>query len=161
MRHAEAAPGDDDDSRALTAQGRSDASRMARLLSGCHWGMLHIRHSPLLRATQTAEIVAQTLSKLNGKAPQPETDSRLKPGADIEDYETIFYEDRAGGCNLWVFHSPEVMQVAAWLTGLRDSGFYFTPGSMLALNVPQPNPAGRAMVVWQAQPEYLRDVVSP
>jgi phosphohistidine phosphatase len=59
IRHAEA--GDDaprDESRALTARGRADARRLGRVLARRGVRFTTIVTSPLVRAVQTAEIVA-------------------------------------------------------------------------------------------------------
>jgi len=59
IRHAEA--GDDaprDEARALTARGRADARRLGRVLARRGIRFTAIVTSPLVRAVQTAEIVA-------------------------------------------------------------------------------------------------------
>jgi phosphohistidine phosphatase len=59
IRHAEA--GDDaprDESRALTLKGRADARRLGRALDGRGVRFSLVVTSPLVRAVQTAEIVA-------------------------------------------------------------------------------------------------------
>src|SRR5580765_1210383 len=59
IRHAEA--GDDaprDESRALTVRGRADARRLGRVLARRGVRFSAIVTSPLVRAVQTAEIVA-------------------------------------------------------------------------------------------------------
>jgi phosphohistidine phosphatase len=59
IRHAEA--GDDaprDESRALTVKGRADARRLGRALDGRGVRFSLVITSPLVRAVQTAEIVA-------------------------------------------------------------------------------------------------------
>ncbi len=59
IRHAEA--GDDaprDESRALTSRGRADARRLGRALARRGVRFTAIVTSPLVRAVQTAEIVA-------------------------------------------------------------------------------------------------------
>lgn len=163
MRHAEAEAGSGgpDEDRALNEQGRADLRRMATLIAACEWKLLRIRHSPLLRAAQTATGLGQHLSELQGRSPIVEVDPRLRPDAGPEQFADVFADDSGEGCSLWVFHAPDVMQAAAWFTGGRDSSFYFTPGSVLALNTPGPNPVGRAMIVWQAQPEYVRRLLIP
>ncbi len=63
IRHAEA--GDDardDQSRALTARGRADARRVGRALARRGTRFSLIVTSPLVRAVQTAEIVAAALA---------------------------------------------------------------------------------------------------
>ena len=62
IRHGEA--GDDapdDESRALTVRGRSDTRRVGRVLARRGIRFSLIVSSPLVRAVQTAEIVAAAL----------------------------------------------------------------------------------------------------
>jgi phosphohistidine phosphatase len=63
IRHAEA--GDDaprDESRALTVRGRADARRLGRALEGRGVRFSLVVSSPLVRAVQTAEIVAAAVN---------------------------------------------------------------------------------------------------
>ena len=69
IRHAEA--GDDaprDESRALTARGRADARRLGRALARRGVRFTAIVTSPLVRAVQTAEIVAAA-TEYRGRMP--------------------------------------------------------------------------------------------
>jgi phosphohistidine phosphatase len=63
IRHAEA--GDDapsDDTRALTARGRADARRVGRALARRGVRFSSMVSSPLVRAVQTAEIIAAAIA---------------------------------------------------------------------------------------------------
>ena len=62
VRHAEAELGSPDQLRPLTAQGRQDALSLAKRLSSHHLKINAIHHSKLLRAKQTAEVMAETLA---------------------------------------------------------------------------------------------------
>ena len=74
-RHAEAAPGDPDDLRELTATGREQARALAARLAAMPEPPVLVVTSPLLRARQTAkEIAAATGAPL-------QVDARLEPGA--------------------------------------------------------------------------------
>ncbi len=161
MRHGEAEDGLIDASRALTGGGQNDVCSMARVLDASGWPLGEIRTSPLVRTRQTGAIMADTLRELNPKrygGIKLEIDPRLAPGVDLDLFLEIFYEIDASQGAVWVFHSPDVARAAAILTGNRDACFYFTPGSMLALSAPAPNPAGRCLIVWQQQPEYVRSL---
>ncbi|MBK7875782.1 MAG: histidine phosphatase family protein [Planctomycetes bacterium] len=65
VRHADAGaplPGAEDDARALTPRGRRQCFRIVRALAHLGAGLDHVRHSPLLRAVQTAEALVPALS---------------------------------------------------------------------------------------------------
>ena len=158
MRHGEAGSGANDYNRTLTSTGREDVRRVARMINGTEWNVREIRTSPLVRTRETGEELQNHLSPSNQRSLSVE--DRLAPGFDMEEALSIFFEVDPNAVALWVFHMPDVARLASALTGLRESGFYFSPGSVLALNIPVPHPADRGMVVWQLQPEYLRRVFS-
>ena len=158
MRHAEAeaagvVPGGGDFERRLTETGRADAARMARLAQATGWQIARVRTSPLVRARETGSIVAETL----GIASQ--TEPLLTSGMDPGESLSLFDGIDSNTVEIWVFHAPDVQSLSAELMGVRESAFYFTPGAMLALNLALPRPSGRGMLIWNAQPEYLRELL--
>lgn len=158
MRHAEAeppglVPGGGDYERRLTETGRADAARMARLLNSTGWQVSEIRTSPLVRTRETGALLAENLQS---QGVLPAVDSRLEPGFELNGALDLFTEVEANTVAVWVFHAPDVQRLSSALLGLRESAFYFSPGTMLALNLPVPRAAGRGMLIWSAQPEYLR-----
>ncbi len=161
MRHGEAEDGLVDANRALTPGGQQDVRSMARVLQASGWNLGEIRTSPLVRTRQTGAVMADALREANPTrygGLKLESDPRLAPGLDLDAFLEIFYEVDANQGAVWIFHAPDVARAAAVLTGNRDACFYFTPGSMLALSAPAPNPAGRCLIVWQQQPEYMRSL---
>ncbi len=156
MRHGEAEPGIDDFQRRLTDTGRSDVARMGRFIAGTGWKVGEVRTSPLARTKETGDQLTRSLANAGGGNPRLSEEPRLAPGFAIDDALDIFDELDANSVSIWIFHAPDVMRLAGALTGLREGGFYFTPGSVLALNLPFPRPTGRGMIVWQLQPEYIR-----
>jgi phosphohistidine phosphatase len=66
VRHGEARPDADDASRALSERGRAEIERVARLVAALRPPVAEIRHSGLLRARQTAEILAAALAPSGG-----------------------------------------------------------------------------------------------
>jgi len=73
VRHASAAPGTPDDARPLTVEGRAEADALAAQLA--RENPTAVLSSPLLRARQTAEIVARAAGI------EAEVDANLAPGA--------------------------------------------------------------------------------
>jgi phosphohistidine phosphatase len=102
IRHAEA--GDDaprDESRSLTARGRADARRLGRVLARRGVRFSLIVTSPLVRAVQTAEIVAAAvryrghmpaLDLLAPEAPAREAAAFLRRAADEKSVALVAHE---------------------------------------------------------------------
>ena len=62
IRHADAAAGEMDAERPLTAKGRNQVARLGRFLKAAGIGQpQEVWHSPLARAQETAELLAQGL----------------------------------------------------------------------------------------------------
>jgi phosphohistidine phosphatase SixA len=66
VRHGEAEPAADDELRELTPAGRGSVARLAEVCVAAGVRVDEIRHSPLVRARQTAEILAARLQPLHG-----------------------------------------------------------------------------------------------
>jgi phosphohistidine phosphatase len=103
VRHAEAAPGEPDDLRPLTASGRDQARRLAEALPPPD----AILSSPLLRARETATLLGRAAGVT------PEVDERLAPGASAEDVREAL--DGRAGTVVVVGHQPDCGLIAARL----------------------------------------------
>jgi phosphohistidine phosphatase len=66
VRHGDATPDAVDSARPLSERGRAEVARVARLAAGRRPAIAEIRHSGLLRARQTAEILAAQLAPAGG-----------------------------------------------------------------------------------------------
>jgi phosphohistidine phosphatase len=66
MRHGDAKSEAEDPARPLSDRGRAQVERVARLLAGRGVAVAEIRHSGLLRARQTAEVLAAHLHPARG-----------------------------------------------------------------------------------------------
>ena len=162
MRHAEAEAGSDDAARPLSPRGREDLRYLAHFLHATGWLLDESLASPLLRAQQSQQILAQELKKLGGLAPaySEKTEQNLKPGLpSLETAMQILEAKDNNSCGLWIFHAPDTAYLAAVLTGMPAAGYYFTPGSMLALNLNLSDLREKAIQIWQNQPEYLRNLL--
>jgi phosphohistidine phosphatase len=115
VRHAEAARGEPDDLRPLTASGREAARTLgARLAAeGAHPDA--VLTSPLLRARETAAELCRAL----GGTPEP--DERLAPGATAEMVRSAV-TDR-GAEVIVVGHQPDCSRIAAELSGDPEPSF--------------------------------------
>ena len=121
-RHAEAAPGDPDELRELTATGRRQALELGERLAALSDPPAAVLASPLLRARQTGEALADATG-----APL-RVEPRLAPGATLDELR-----EALAGCDspvATVGHQPDCSEIALALTG-SDPGF--APGSMSVL----------------------------
>ena len=152
MRHAEAEPAGagQDSERALTTEGQAMARRMGKLLLDTGWKLREIRHSPLVRTTQTAQHVSEAFAT----RPDVISEKRLAPGSGPGEATELLSNADPNDVLLWVLHAPDIAGIAAFLTGASATGYFFSPGTMLALMVPPAGP-GSALQVWHLPPEYL------
>ena len=117
VRHAEAAPGEPDELRPLTVAGRAVARDLGERLAPEH--PTAIVSSPLLRARQTAELVARAAGLT------PEADERLAPGATAEDLKAAVAG--RGETIVAVGHQPDCSAMLLVLTGRELD---FAPGAV-------------------------------
>jgi phosphohistidine phosphatase len=115
VRHAEAAPGDPDDLRPLTASGREAARALGTRLAAEGAQPEAVLTSPLLRARETA---AELCRALGG---EPETDERLAPGATAEGVRLAVAG--RGEEVVVVGHQPDCSRIAAELGGGPEPSF--------------------------------------
>ena len=117
VRHAEAAPGDPDELRPLTAAGRVVARDLGERLAPEHPDA--VVSSPLLRARETAEQIARAAGLT------AEADDRLAPGATAEDLQAAVAE--RGDTVVAVGHQPDCSAIVLALTGQERD---FAPGAV-------------------------------
>jgi phosphohistidine phosphatase len=123
VRHAEAAPGDPDELRPLTANGREQARTLGERLRADGIEPDAVLASPLLRARETAAALALG---------QPESDERLAPGATPEAVREAV--DGRGETVVVVAHQPDCGRVAAALGDGEEPPF--PPAGFVVLNLP-------------------------
>jgi phosphohistidine phosphatase len=112
IRHADAAPGDPDEARALTAEGHEQARRLGQQLRSDGIRPDAVLSSPLLRARQTATALGFG---------DPEPVDELAPGATPEDVRAAI-ADR-GETVVVVGHQPDCSRIAAALSGGPEPKF--------------------------------------
>jgi phosphohistidine phosphatase len=125
VRHAEAASGEPDELRPLTAEGRETARVLGERLAREGPRPDAVLTSPLLRARETA----QELARPAGLEAVP--DERLAPGATAENVRAAVHQ--RGETVVVVGHQPDCSRIAAELTG--DTEPAFAPGAMLAIEL--------------------------
>jgi len=115
VRHAEAADGEPDELRPLTAEGRRAARELGERLASEGIRPDAVLTSPLLRARETGAELARPAGL------EAEADERLAPGATAEDVKSA-----AGGRGetvVVVAHQPDCGRIAAALTDGNEPSF--------------------------------------
>jgi phosphohistidine phosphatase len=123
-RHAKAAPGEPDEARELTGKGRRQAEELGERLAAAAEPPVLVLTSPLVRARQTAEAIAEATG-----APV-RLDRRLAPGATLAGLRQAVAD--AEGPVAAVGHQPDCSQIALAASGV-DPGF--SPGAMATLDL--------------------------
>ena len=154
LRHGMAdhgpASGCDDDSRTLSPEGRRQLDVAAGLLAALELPCDLILCSPLVRAVQTAEIIADRL----GRRDRMITDARLGCGCRLPDLATLLAERAADHRHLMlVGHQPDLSMLIGELTG---GVVAMKPGALARVDLPE---SGRGRLVWLLQPELLAALV--
>jgi phosphohistidine phosphatase len=108
VRHAEAAPGDPDELRRLTAAGVEQARALGRQLRERGFAADAVVTSPLRRARETAEALALG---------EPATDERLAPGASADDVRAA--AAGRGETVVVVAHQPDCGHAVLALAGVE------------------------------------------
>jgi phosphohistidine phosphatase len=115
VRHAEAAAGEPDELRPLTATGRRQARDLGARLAAEGAAGAAVITSPLLRARETGAEIARAL----GTEARP--DERLAPGATASSVREAVEE--RGDAVVAVGHQPDCGRIAADLTGGPEPRF--------------------------------------
>jgi phosphohistidine phosphatase len=107
----EAWQGENDELRPLTDEGVEDMKREARTLRNMGLKLDTIVTSPLVRARQTAKIVAKKLEM------DVQEDVLLKPGFDVEALGALLARHSAARRLMLVGHEPDFSRTIAQLIG--------------------------------------------
>jgi phosphohistidine phosphatase len=122
VRHAEAAPGDPDELRALTAEGHERARKLGEQLRADGVAPDAVLSSPLLRARQTAADLGFG---------DPEALGALAPGATADDVRTAV--QGRGETVVVVGHQPDCSRITAELRGGAEPSFPPAGAQIIAL----------------------------
>lgn len=114
VQHGKSLPKTEDPDEGLSAEGRSDTERIADVANGYNIAVTGIHHSVKKRAQQTAEIMAKSLSPLEGLAE--------KQGLKAMDDVAVVAETLAPASNrMLVGHLPFMSRLTSLLiTGNMD-----------------------------------------
>jgi phosphohistidine phosphatase len=146
-----------DAERPLTKPGtkkmRAAAKGLARVVDG---GIDVLAASPLVRAQQTAAIVAEAFEGETKVA----TVDELKPGKPAKAVLQWLQGQKADATIAVVGHEPQLgMLISYLLAGDRKRSFVeVRKGSATLLEFPEQVKAGGAMLQWMLKPSQLRDL---
>jgi phosphohistidine phosphatase len=132
MRHGiaeDSRTGNSDIDRRLTVEGRTMLQRQARWMAGLKLPFELVVSSPLRRARETAEIIA------NGLGIQSVTDELLRPGCAAADLAELVSHHFSGTNVLFVGHQPDLSMIVGALTGRRVN---FGQGDLVVLETRDP-----------------------
>ena len=110
-----------------------------------------ILHSPLLRARQTAAILARRL----GCAAQPRAQGLLAPGFDLDALNLLLAEQDLAQPLMLIGHNPDMMDVVNDLAGQPVK---FSEGTVAHLQLGGP---ARGRLLWTAPAEDLARAAPP
>jgi phosphohistidine phosphatase len=151
LRHAHAGDSDTwhqpDELRPLTEKGRRQAERLGRLLAAAGCTPDAVLTSPLVRARETAAIVADILGVTARDEP------RLGEALDLATLDAIL--DAAGSPRrpIIVGHDPDFSGLVSELVGAPIA---MRKGSLARIDVERPLDAGAGALRWLVPPDLLR-----
>jgi phosphohistidine phosphatase len=156
LRHGIAVERDEyrgpDEERALTAEGRRKTRRAARAIRAMRLSFDLIFSSPLVRALQTAEIVADTprlkrrLQLTEYLAPQTPSQKQIAWLKSLRPAPT---------CVLLVGHEPNLSKlISRLLTGDEDMAIHFKKGGLCKVTIERTG-SGCATLEWLLTPKQM------
>lgn len=144
-----------DGERALTEGGIQKMRKHAKALVKLGVKPDLILTSPLLRATQTAEIVGDAL----GCAKQITRCDVLVPGVEIRQMAEVLRQNEQVSCVAMVGHNPDFEELATFLIGGTGSdGITFKKGAICRIDIDQFSPQPRGRLIWHLTPKLLRSL---
>jgi phosphohistidine phosphatase len=151
VRHAHAVDSVDDDARALSPEGRAQVRRLAAFLGASgEMQPAEIWHSPLVRACETATLLAGALGL---RVPLRKV-AGLRPG---DDPATMAARLQSPLSMALVGHEPNLSALASLLVAGRAAPAVFHLGKCAALALERTRPGNAACwaVCWQVAAELL------
>jgi phosphohistidine phosphatase len=143
----------DDTKRPLTDEGKSSLRKEARGLLRLGVTFDIMLTSPLVRAKQTAEIMADACND----RPSLVTVDSLSPNGSFQNILKDLEEHARKSRIALVGHEPDLGELAARLAGLRRP-LEFKKGAICRIDVKTLPPAGPGALRWFFPPKILRSV---
>lgn len=148
---AQDVPGPDFERR-LTAKGSKRMTKAAKGLRSSYPELDLVATSPLVRAVETAKIVANTYGEVLTTQL-----TALSPEAPWDDF-LLWLKDQPAGRRIAVIgHEPHLGRWCSWmLSGLQRPFIGFKKGGACLLRLASPPAPGEADLVWLMTPRQLR-----
>lgn len=151
LRHAHAGDPEGfdgpDDLRPLSGKGRRQSERLGRFLAETGFQTDALVTSPRLRASQTADLVAERL----GIAVT--VDARLARPLDLVAIEAILFDLGEPQRPVLVGHDPDFSELVELLTGTTRAPM--RKGALARIEVVRPLTAGSGILRWLVPPDLL------
>ena len=142
-----------DEDRPLTDAGRAEARVAARALARLGAVPELLLTSPLVRAAQTAAVVAETLELRRG----PEVNAALAPGGRHAALTEALLAAHRATTVLLVGHMPDLGELAGWLCwGQPAAALPFRTGGLCRITIPGELSPGTGDLRWLLPPKVLR-----
>jgi phosphohistidine phosphatase len=159
LRHAiaeDATPGGDDGARKLTQGGREKLRRSAQAMRKLGLKFDVILTSPLARATETAEVVAQAYSN----DPPPQVVPALATGVPAQQAIGALRPFAKHRHVMIVGHEPQLSGVASILLAATPEAVNINlkKGGLISLEVPARPERGGASLQWMLTPRQMRKI---
>ena len=157
IRHGsaeDAGPRVDDSRRALTDAGKKEMKQVSAGLSTLVDSVDVIAASPLVRAQETAEIVAKAFDD-----PPIDTLEALSPGSDLEAIAEWLRQHSSAKVVAIVGHEPDLGTLVTWLmTGAGNSRVAFSKGGAALLEFQSRVASGGGTLEWLLTRSQLRRI---
>jgi phosphohistidine phosphatase len=141
-----------DEERPLTERGREEARAAALALRELRARPDQVVTSPLVRAQQTAQIVAEVTDPVHGLR----TVETLAPGGGLEAIAALLAETPTDSALVLVGHMPDLGEIAGWLLWNDPlATLPFRTGGLCRITVPTP-PGPGGDLRWFLPPKLLR-----
>ena len=151
LRHAHAGDRDTweqaDDLRPLTEKGRRQAGRLGDLLRAAGFAPDALLTSPLARARETGEIVADLLGV------RARSEPRLAEALDLATLDRILDDAGSPRRPMIVGHDPDFSELVTELVG---APILMRKGALARIDVERPLAPGSGELRWRLPPDLLR-----
>jgi phosphohistidine phosphatase len=145
-----------DADRPLTAHGRRKMKRAAKGLRSLVASIDLIAPSPLVRAVQTARVLADRFPRARYQEV-----AALSPGGGPAAFLAWLGRQRSDAVIAAVGHEPDLSQLCGWLlTGRARSLIEFKKGAVCLLRFDRTPAAGEARLIWSLAPAQLRSLAT-
>jgi len=157
LRHGEAgrrSPLPSDSKRSLTAEGQQEIVDLSNGLKSLDVKFDHILTSPLLRAKNTAEIVAKSL-KFKGKIEEIDA---LKPEGNKLEFYSILSKLKQDSMILVVGHEPYLSTMISEAISQSDCRINLKKAGLARIRVLSTTPKIKGELRWLLTPKHLKKI---